>query len=269
MLKIALSPCPNDTFAFYGLLTGQTCFQDPMKVAYEDIQTLNQQAISGEFDIGKVSVATYAKVQDAYTLLPVGAALGMGNGPKLIAHTLFPLADFSTKQVAIPGTHTTAYQLLQHLLPPPAGVVSCEYHEVPTLLAKHKVDAGLIIHETRFTFTEMGFVEICDLGQLWEARYACPLPLGCLIAKKSLDAEVASRWITGFQESLAAAHAQSLPGLWEFVSFHSQEKNLAVIKAHIDLYVNEETTQLSAKGYEAIERLISKGGRFQEGGTPS
>ena len=210
-----------------------------------DIQELNELAKSGTYDLIKVSCAALPPLLEQYHVLPIGAAIGFGCGPLLISKHPFPLTELSTKRVAIPGKDTTAHELLNRVAPKPAEKLFCLYHEIGEILEAGRADAGVIIHEQRFTFQEQGFVEIADLGKLWGR----PIPLGCLVAKRELGGEV----IDALRRSLALA-TQCSP--MAYMKQHAQELEESVIQQHVDLYVTEETYNLSPKGAAAIAHLI-------------
>jgi 1,4-dihydroxy-6-naphthoate synthase len=179
LIDIAYSPCPNDTFLFHAWSDGLV--GRPVSTTLLDIEKLNQAALKGTYDVCKVSFAILPKILDDYVLLPVGAALGFGCGPKIVAKRPFPLEELSEHEIAIPGRHTTAHLLLKHLAPKPKKKRFCLYHEVT------ESDVALIIHEQRFTFQDQDYVEIADLGELWERKTGCPIPLGGVVAKRTLD----------------------------------------------------------------------------------
>lgn len=249
-MKIAISPCPNDTFLFHAWITG--LIDKPPQVHFADIQELNQLALKGAYPLIKLSFHCLSKVTENYQLLPVGSALGFNCGPKIIAKSPFSIADLPHKRIAIPGKETTAHLLLEKLLPSPKEKHFCLYHEVIDLIEKNSVDCGLIIHETRFTYTLRGFYEIIDLGKLWEMRYHLPLPLGGLVIRR--DFQDKERVVNTLKASLA--YAQKYPkASRSFILNHSQEKESDVVERHIATYVNQETESLSIRGMQAIELL--------------
>lgn len=254
-MQIAISPCPNDTFTFHALLHGLVSSSLAFDPVYADIQQLNQWALEGRYPLVKLSFGVLGKVLDEYILLNAGAAMGRGVGPKLIAKSAFPLEELSSKRVAIPGKDTTAHRLLSLLLPQPKEKVFCVYSDIVDMIGSGEVDAGLIIHETRFTFVDRGLVELADVGVLFENAYDCPVPLGGIAAKRSLGSNVLNQLTQGIQQSLAFAweHPRASE---DFVLKHSQEKDPAVVQQHIDLYVNEESTSLSNQAIAAIDTLL-------------
>ncbi len=251
-MKIALSPCPNDTYLFHAWITGEVGEELPIEPYYADIQQLNEWALMRRYPLIKISISLYPEIEKDYELLPVGAALGFNCGPKLIAKTPFPPEEISQCRVAIPGLHTTAHFLLNRLLPPPKEKLFCLYHEVAALINAGVVDCGLIIHESRFTFAQAGLHEIVDLGSLWHQQTELPLPLGGLALSRS---HPKAPIISILKASLAAAHRSPEKAL-PFILHHSQEKDPHIVLQHIATYVTDETAQLSPRGQQAIHTLL-------------
>jgi 1,4-dihydroxy-6-naphthoate synthase len=256
-VKTALSPCPNDTYLFYAWLNGRIGDKQPNFI-FADIQQLNAWALRGIFPLTKLSFYCFSKALQHYQLLPVGSALGFGCGPKIIARHYFDPNDLHKKSIAIPGKETTAHRLLEILFNPPKEKLFCLYHEVYNLIAHGKTDCGLIIHESRFTFKDAGFVEIADLGQIWHAKTGLPLPLGGLAISRALTAEVKNTVVNHLQDSLhyAQAHPEET---FKFILEHSQEKKIDVVKQHIATYVNSETETLSPAGIQALNLFFNLG----------
>ena len=249
-MKIAISPCPNDTYLFHAWIKG--LIGKPPETAFADIQQLNELACEGNYPLIKISFNCLKDVQGTYQLLPIGSALGFHCGPKIIAKTPFPLEELSQKRIAVPGKQTTAHLLLEKLLPPVREKMFCLYNEIAGLIDAGVVDCGLIIHETRFTFASLGFCEIADLGELWHERFQVPLPLGCLAIRRDFpEKEDVMRIL---KESLRYARANPLASR-SFILEHCQEKNIEVAMRHIETYVNQETENLSETGLQAIEAL--------------
>lgn len=254
-LSLAFSPCPNDTFLFHAFVNNLVSHSFSLNVTLADIQQLNELALRNAVDICKVSFPTFLRLEKDYCLLPVGAALGNSNGPKIVAATHFPLEKLCDLRIAIPGKDTTAYRLYKLLTPKARREVFCLYHEIPALIRSGQVDCGLIIHETRFTLSKERLIEICDLGLMWERDTHLPLPLGGLVAKRSLGSDTLSQIISCLQSSLRYAR-QNQEASRAYILQHSREKDWDVARAHIDLYVNEDTEQISSRGREAIALLL-------------
>ena len=259
MLKLKFSPCPNDTFLFYGLLR-QDLAADCANFEVEmlDIEQLNESALNSDPDICKVSYHTLGKILDRYISLPVGAALGFDNGQKLVAKTPFDLSELSGKRIAIPGLSTTANFLYRLLLPAARSEVPCLYHEVPEKVLSGEVDCGIILHETRFNFEALGLQEIVDFGKMWQMQHKCPLPLGCIAVKRSLGERVIASIRGAISTSLEVAKTRP-SDLMEFMRNYSIEKDPSIIQAHIDLFVNSETEALSSEGISAVNKMFALG----------
>ncbi|HEY0133086.1 MAG TPA: 1,4-dihydroxy-6-naphthoate synthase [Nannocystis sp.] len=260
-LGIGFSPCPNDTFMFHGLVHGVV---PGLVVApwLADIEALNVRAIAGRdpLPITKLSVHALAHVSDRYTVLSAGAALGRGCGPLLVTRPELAggAAGIGQMRVAIPGRYTTALLLLRALLPAPRELVSMTFSEILPAVASGSVDAGLIIHESRFTYADHGLVQLADLGLLWEAETGLPLPLGVIVAERAQGEALLERVEDGIRRSLAAA--------WErpeapagYIRMHAQEMDPEVCRQHIALYVNEFSRELGVEGRAAIDALLLRG----------
>jgi 1,4-dihydroxy-6-naphthoate synthase len=255
MLTAAYSPCPNDTFIFHGWASGKTSPHVPIQPILADVQELNRLALLRAHPVTKVSFFCLGQILEDYVMLPSGAALGHACGPKIIAREKYSLRDLSNLRIAIPGQNTTAHLLLQLLCPTPKEKIFCLYNEINPLLNQNSVDCGLIIHESRFTFAQQGFHEIADLGMLWEQTYRCPIPLGCIAAKRDLGEPLLTAISKSIQQSLSYAWKHPMDSR-EYILQHSNEKDPKVIQDHIRLYVNEETSSLSSNGIKAINTLF-------------
>lgn len=257
--SIGFSPCPNDTFIFDKMIHQSTDVTWDLHL--EDVETLNQWALEGKLDITKLSFATYVQVQDKYELLHSGAALGYGVGPILVTKDPRVVEDFDKlkayirqAKVAIPGKNTTAALLLRAAFAEIGCVEEMIFSEIESAVLAEKVDAGLLIHENRFTYQDKGLHKLIDLGNWWEQQHNAPIPLGCIVICK----ELAHAW----KSSIEAMIAESLQHSWDnypqlspFVVENAQEMDESVMRAHIELYVNEETKQLSAQALRAIDLL--------------
>lgn len=258
-LTLGYSPCPNDTFIFYALVhrkidTGDLSFREMLL----DVETLNQKALSSDLDITKVSFHAYAYLRDRYVLLHSGGALGRGCGPLVVAKGNVKMDALKGKRIAIPGKLTTAYLLLQ-LYEPLVGknVVIMPFDRIMDAVKTGTVDAGLIIHESRFTYPDYGLSEILDLGRWWEDETGLPIPLGCIIAKKSLGPDVIDTSETLVRRSVeyAFAHRDETK---EYIKAHAQELADTVIEQHIDLYVNHYSLDLGDDGLRAVNELLKR-----------
>lgn len=255
-MKLAFSPCPNDTYLFHAFVKNLIGHSFELDVMLADIQHLNQRTLDNVPDVSKISFFTLGKVLHNYCLLPVGSALGRGNGPKIVSTAPHKIEDMKLGTLAIPGRDTTAYLLYRLLLPHARVERFCRYNEVPQLLEK-RADYGLVIHETRFNLKELGLYEICDLGDLWEQKTGLPLPLGCLVAKRNLGKDVHKQLTDALIASYDYAKANPRESA-SYVLEHSEEKDPNVIQSHIDLFVNSETRTLSSQSLEAIQLLLEE-----------
>ncbi|WP_458244457.1 1,4-dihydroxy-6-naphthoate synthase [Streptomyces sp. MAI_2237] len=259
-LRIAYSPCPNDTFVFDALAHGRVPGAPALDVTFADIDVTNGMAERGEFDVLKVSYAVLPYVLDEYALLPCGGALGRGCGPLVL--TREPGADLSGGTVAVPSERSTAYLLFRlwaaDTLPDGVGeIVVLPFHEIMPAVRDGKVDAGLVIHEARFTYQNYGLHKLADMGEHWEDTTGLPIPLGAIIAKRSLGARTL--------QSLAESIRTSVRAAWDapevsrpYVMEHAQEMDPAVADQHIGLYVNEFTADLGDDGYAAVRGLLTR-----------
>ncbi len=253
-LTFGFSPCPNDTFAFHALVHGLVAAPFDVRPVLLDIEELNRRAHVGVFDLTKLSVGAFAAVGDRYRLLRSGAALGRGVGPLVVAREPQALAHAVRGRVAIPGRETTAYRLLRLAAPVLGDVVELRYDQILAAVANGEVDAGLIIHESRFTYPDHGLVKVVDLGAWWEHETALPVPLAGICARADLDPAVAGAAEAAIRASVAYAFAHpeaSRP----YVRAHAQEMSDAVCDAHIQLYVNAHSLDIGDEGLRAVARL--------------
>jgi len=253
-LKLACSPCPNDTFVFGALARGRVGAREfDFDIDLMDIDTLNRRAHTGYYDVIKVSCSTSFSLPD-YALLDTGAALGFGCGPLLLSGKPRTLEDMAGCRVAFPGAQTTAY-LLYRLLGLPAGPhFFIPYEQIVDRVAAGEFDCGVIIHESRFTFSGTGLHQVIDLGAWWELETGLPLPLGCVMIRRSLGAEVQTKVEAVIRESLADAQRRDNP-VDTYVRSHAQEMDEQVMSSHIHLYVNRFTRNLGEVGHQALARL--------------
>ncbi|MFF4156175.1 1,4-dihydroxy-6-naphthoate synthase [Streptomyces sp. NPDC001678] len=261
-LKIAYSPCPNDTFVFDAWAHGRIPGAPALDVTFADIDVTNGMAERGEFDVLKVSYAVLPWVLDEYALLPCGGALGRGCGPLVLTREAGSAAELAGKTVAVPSERSTAYLLfrLWAAAEVPGGVgevVVLPFHEIMPAVRDGKVDAGLVIHEARFTYADYGLRKLADMGEHWETTTGLPIPLGAIVAKRSLGAERLRELAEAARTSVRLAWddpAASRP----YVLAHAQEMDQAVVDQHIGLYVNEFTAGLGEEGYAAVRGLLTR-----------
>lgn len=255
-LTFGYSPCPNDTFAFHAITHGLV--DAPFRIApvLLDIEELNRRAHTGALDLTKLSVGAFAAVGNRYRMLRSGAALGHGVGPLVVARTPRTLAEAVRGRLAIPGKETTAFRLLRLAAPALGEVVELRYDKILRAVETGEVDAGLIIHESRFTYTEHGLVNVADLGAWWEAETGLPVPLAGICARSDLDADTVSHAERALRASVQYAfdHPDASRA---YVRANSQELSDEVCDAHIKLYVNTLSLDVGDDGLRAIARLVS------------
>ena len=259
-LSLGYSPCPNDTFIFDALVHDRIdlaglAFDPPL---LEDVETLNSWAMEAKLDVTKLSCHALGHVLEEYCVLSAGSALGRGCGPLLVAGSPMEIDSLRDKRIAIPGRYTTAALLLQMLLPGCTHLVEMRFDTIMGALARGEIDAGVIIHESRFTYRQHGLVCLRDMGQWWEDVSGLPIPLGAIAARRSLGRERIVRIERAIRDSVdfAFAHpAASLP----YIHAHSQELEAEVVQSHICLYVNEYSRNLGEEGFAAIERFLARG----------
>ena len=256
-LSLAISPCPNDTFMFWAMLHRQVnTFGLTFRVEMRDIEQLNNAATEQEFDVVKISYAHYPKVSQAYQLLTAGSALGFGNGPLLISRRKIYPDEVPHLRIAIPGVDTTANMLLTMAFPMATRKKAYLFSEIEEVVLSDEADAGLLIHETRFTYAQKGLRKIMDLGEYWEKETGFPLPLGAIAVRRDLPEEVKGQLNIALSDSVRYA-LQHPHEPEEFVVRHAQTMELDVCRRHIDLYVNEFSVHLGVKGEKAVNTLLT------------
>jgi 1,4-dihydroxy-6-naphthoate synthase len=256
-ISFGFSPCPNDTFAFDALVHGRTPAPFTAIPALHDIEQLNAVARDGRYELTKLSFGALAGLRDRYTLLRSGGALGRGCGPLVVAREPAALSEAALGCLAIPGYDTTAYLLLRLAAPALGDVVELRYDEILDAVVTGTVDAGLIIHESRFTYAAHGLVEVADLGAWWEGETGMPVPLAGICARSDLDEELRVAAEQAIRRSVEHAFAHPADSL-EYVRAHSQELSDEVCRQHIELYVNEFTRDLGDDGLAAVDALLAR-----------
>lgn len=257
-LTLGFSPCPNDTFIFDALVnkkidTGEFQFE----VVLEDVQTLNEWALEGRLDISKISYGALTGVLPQYMLLNAGGALGKGAGPLLISKLEVKNKETVDEMlVAVPGKNTTAHVLFSLAFPQVKQKKFMVFSAIEEAVLNGEVDAGVIIHENRFTYEQKGLKKIIDLGEFWEQQTGFPIPLGGIIMKRSIDEKIRYEVDKLIKKSLALAFAQ-YPEVSEYVRAHAQEMEEKVMRQHIDLYVNNYSLELGSEGRAAIQKFLS------------
>ena len=258
VLTFGYSPCPNDTFAFHALTHGLVDAPFRIEPVLLDIEELNRRAHAGAFHLTKLSVGAFSAVGDRYRLLRSGAALGEGVGPLVVTRTPMSLVDAVRGRVAIPGRETTAFRLLRLAAPELGEVVELRYDRILAAVRDGDVDAGLIIHESRFTYAEHGLAKAVDLGEWWKQETGLPVPLAGICARTDLDAETVAAAERAIRASVQYAfdHPEASR---DYVRANAQEMSESVQAQHIALYVNAFSLDIGDEGQRAIERLVSDG----------
>lgn len=257
-LTLAYSPCPNDTYIFAALTNGLLEDVPQVRVALEDIENLNNSALEGDYELTKVSYGAVPDLYDKYRVLRAGGALGHGCGPLLVARpgTGKSLEDFKDKLIAIPGERTTAFMLLNLAMGTRPQTLSMRFDKIIESVAGGTVDAGLIIHESRFTYKESDLVSIADLGEWWETETQLPVPLGAILIREDLT-DRASELNEAIRRSLRYAR-ENEKDVMKYVREHAEEMDETVMRKHIELYVNEFTDDVGDEGVAAVTELFKR-----------
>ncbi len=260
-LSLAYSPCPNDTYIFAAWTNGLIPGAPPVKVVLDDVEALNEAALNGSHALTKVSYGAIPYLLERYRILRAGGALGRGCGPLVVARPgadgiAAPLAGFRAHaRIAIPGEMTTAYLLLRLALQRPIDAVPMRFDRIVEAVARGEVDAGLIIHESRFTYKQAGLARVEDLGEWWERETGHPIPLGAILARRDLSSEQLVAIDETIRLSLAFADANGA-AVAPYVREHAFEMDENVMRAHIALYVNEYSRDVGDDGIAAIGALF-------------
>lgn len=255
-LTLGFSPCPNDTFIFDALVNHKIDSGGlEFDVALEDVQTLNQWALEGRLAVSKISYGVLPLILDQYNLLDPGGALGKGVGPLLISKKQIPLSDINDCTIAIPGKNTTAHILFSLAFPDARLKQFMIFSDIEDAVLSGKVDCGVIIHENRFTYAQKGLLKLMDLGNFWEEKTGCPIPLGGIVVHKSIDTSIQQKLGQLIRASLEYAFA-GYPQLSGYVTAHAQEMDEQVMRQHIDLYVNDYSLSLGSDGKKAVDTFL-------------
>jgi 1,4-dihydroxy-6-naphthoate synthase len=259
-LEIGFSPCPNDTFIFDALVNHKIDTKGyTFKVHLQDVQTLNEWAIAGKLPFSKISYGVWPLVKNNYALLNSGGALGKGVGPLLVykedTSRTEGKPDVSAMRVAIPGVNTTAHLLFSLAFPNVTNKEFLVFNEIENAVLNGKVDAGVIIHENRFTYADKGLSKWMDLGTYFEETFNAPIPLGGIIARNDINANEITIVDDLIKQSVQYAFANSYDILPDYIKHHSQEMSEQVMRQHIDLYVNDFSIDMGDTGRKAIQQL--------------
>lgn len=256
-LTLGFSPCPNDTFIFDALVnnkidTGGLTFD----VILEDVQTLNAWALQEKLDITKLSYGVLPLVLQKYIVLNSGSALGSGVGPLLIKNEKLRIKNVEEHLIAIPGENTTAHLLFSLAYPNAKNKIFLRYDEIENFVLEDR-GLGVIIHENRFTYADKGLQKITDLGDYWEKETGKSIPLGGIVIKRSIETKIKLQVDNLIRESIEYAYKNNYEDLTDYVKKHSQEMSEAVMRKHIDLYVNDYSINLGEAGKDAVQKLLS------------
>src|SRR5450759_947435 len=258
-LTLGFSPCPNDTFIFDAMVHGRI---DTEGLEFDyflaDVELLNRKALASEVDITKISYHAYAYMAQNYLILDSGSALGHRNGPLLISKHRISIDELTNMRIAIPGKYTTANLLFSIAWPDVVNKTEYLFSKIEDALLKDEVDAGLIIHETRFTYFRKGLHKLADMGEYWENLTNLPIPLGAIVINRNLPEDIAQKVNRIVRRSLEYAYKDSFAS-YDFVSGNAREMDSTVMNNHIKLFVNEFSLNLGKKGREAIIELFRIG----------
>ncbi len=255
-LTLGFSPCPNDTFIFDALVNNKIDTSGlTFDVVLEDVETLNEWALVGKLDITKLSYGVLPLVLKNYIVLNSGSALGKGVGPLLIQKSKVKSQNVEDLLIAIPGEHTTAHLLFSLAYADAKNKIFLRYDEIENFVLEGK-GLGVIIHENRFTYTDKGLHKITDLGDYWEKETGNSIPLGGIVIRRSIDATIARQVDSMIKKSIEYAYHNHYDELAGYVKIHSQEMSEAVMRKHINLYVNDHSLDLGTTGKDAVLKLL-------------
>ena len=255
MLKLYISPCPNDTFMFHALVHGLVdCEGLEFEVEYHDIEQLNSRAMAAEADVSKISCAVLPALKKHYALLDSGAALGRGNGPLLVKRKGF---SGELRRVAVPGEYTTANALVSGLFPLIEERTPLLFSEIAEAVERGDYDGGVLIHEGRFVYERRNLELVADLGVEWERLTDLPLPLGGIVVRRELGSDVKERMERVLRRSIEYAFKNPMASR-DYVKAHARELEDDVIDKHIALFVNDFSLSLGEQGRKAISYLTGE-----------
>ena len=269
-LTLGFSPCPNDCFMFDAIVHHRIDLEGlEFTVVMEDVEALNRRAFGGEIDVTKLSYHAFAYCVADYGLLDAGSALGSGCGPLLISARPLSTDEVAAGgvRVAIPGKYTTANLLLSLAFPEARDKAELVFSEIESAVLEGRFDAGVIIHENRFTYQAKGLEKVVDLGEFWERTTGAPIPLGGIVVKRSWPVEIQQAMNRVMRRSVEYAFANPEASR-AFVRAHAQEMSEEVMRQHIDLYVNEYSVDLGPDGRRAVEVLFERAAAAGIGGRP-
>lgn len=257
-LNLGFSSCPNDTYIFEAIVNNRIPLKGiEFNIHIADVEELNKKALAGELDVTKISIGAYPKIAEKYILLDSGAALGNNNGPILISKKKYAISEIENLKIAIPGFNTTANLLMSIVFPNAKNKTEVLFSSIEAEILNGNFDAGLIIHESRFTYETRGLQKIADMGEYWESTYNQLIPLGGIVIKRDLPLKI--QQTVNLLIHLSLAFSSNNPEIsMPFVKLHAKEMDEDVMKKHIALYVNHFSLKLGDAGREAIKFLFTR-----------
>lgn len=253
-IKLGISTCPNDTYIFGAMLNGDIKHTFNISLTMDDVQCLNKLAIKSELDVVKVSFGVYPQIASDYKILKAGGAMGFGCGPLLLSKKYSSSDELKGKKIAIPGMNTTAFMILKRFFPECAeNIVELRFDKIMPAIVAGTVDGGLVIHEGRFVYEEFGLRKIVDLGNEWEERLNCPIPLGFIAVRKNMAVH-ADQINDAIRRSTEFAH-ENQDMAYEFAQKYAWDMDKTVMKSHVELYVNEYSLDLT-KAKKSVFTLL-------------
>ena len=266
-LTLGFSPCPNDTFIFDALVN-ERIDTEGLKFEYllDDVEDLNRKAFKSEIDITKISSHVYPYVAGDYLILDSGSAVGFGNGPLLVSKNPLNPANLNNARIAIPGRYTTANLLFSIAWPDALNKTEYLFSDIEDVLLRDEADAGLLIHETRFTYQRKSLLRIADLGEFWEKLTGLPIPLGSIVIHRRIPVDIALKFNRILRRSIEFANHDP-EASFSFVASNAKEMDRSVIENHIKLYVNEFSLHLGTQGRNSLMELFRIA--YEKGITPA
>lgn len=261
-LTIGFSPCPNDSFIFDALVNGKIDTGGlEFEAVIEDVETLNRLALQEKLDITKISYGVLSRILPAYKVLNSGGALGMGVGPLLVSARPVEPEEVNDLTIALPGVNTTAHMLFTLAFPEAVKKKFMVFSSIENAVLNGEADAGVIIHENRFTYQAKGLHKVMDLGDHWERTTGNPIPLGGIVMNRRYDSNLMLRIDELIRQSLIYSR-NAYPELSAFIRSHAQEMEEDIMRKHIDLYVNDYSLNLGPRGRAAVWQMLEIAGQL-------
>lgn len=258
-LSLGFSTCPNDTYIFDALVNRRISNSDfEFSLHLADVEELNKMVLNQDIDVSKISYGAYPALSDNYVVLDAGSAIGRANGPLLVSkHKIYP-DEIDGLKIAIPGLHTTANLLFSVAFPNAKNKKEYLFSDIEEVILSNECDAGLLIHENRFTYEARGLKKVFDIGELWESRFGHMVPLGGIVARRSLPAPILRKLSDAIADSVRFAFAYP-DASKNFVCQNAQAMDSEVMQRHIKLYVNEFSENLGKEGRDSIQFMFQEG----------